>query len=443
MESIVQASETTLLGSLNFTPGKTGPYVQDRKSVQIHPGSGNHFSPAGIRVIRFTLAASDWLVPETLRIGFTVRNNSAAAALQPVSCLPGTIFSRVRILSNGVLLEDMNLCNRQINTFNGMLPPERQYMDAAEGFGVNGNNPLLSSIEWVPEQIPAGGERRVFMTLMSGLLNQHLWIPLPYLPLTIECEIGDASQAFAPLYRAPGVAATVAATAMSQDWVIFDARLYCDMCTLDASLQSSYASHLQNNSLPIAFSSFVTQTQRSEGAAQTLVLARSFTRLKGIFVTFFRANDPTGLKNISNFQYHHHGAGAYNHAADGLEVQMQIGAKKYPEYPMSCLAEFYYRLRLAVGAHFGDVPINVLPHEFRSSKFMIAVDTEKAASGPAGGVSFSGVSTRGGELLTIDYKGFGAPHADAALSTVPTQSFISLNFDCVVDITASGCSISD
>jgi len=195
---------------------------------------------------------------------------------------------------------------------------------------------------------------------------------------------------------------------MSQQWSLSDARVYCGMCQLDASLQSSYASHLATGkSLPLAFSSFVTQKQRSEGAAQTLVLARSFTRLKGIFVTWFKANDPSGLRNKTNYLYHHHGPGAYNHAADSLEVQMQLGAKKYPEYPMSCLAEFYYRLRLAVGAHFGDVPINALPYEFRSAKVMVAVDLEKAASGPAGGVGFSGTSSRGGELRTIDYKGFG------------------------------------
>ena len=168
MESIVQSSETTLLGSLNFTPGKSGAYVQDRKSVQIHPGSGNYFSPNGIRTLRWTIAGSQWLIPETVRLGFTVRNESATLALQPVSVLPGTMFSRMRIMSNGVLLEDVNLYNRQVNTFHSCLPPERQYMDAAEGFGVAANSPGMSSVEWVPEQIPAGSERRVFMSLMSG-----------------------------------------------------------------------------------------------------------------------------------------------------------------------------------------------------------------------------------------------------------------------------------
>jgi len=191
MESFVQSSETTLLGSLNFTPEKAGPYIQDRKSVQIHPGNRNYFSPNGIRTLRWSLAGSDWLVPETLRLGFTVRNEDAARALQPVSCLPATMFSRCRILSNGVLNEDMNLYNRQVNTFHSMPPPDRQFMDAAEGFGGAGNTPGLSAVEWVPEQIPAGGERRVFMTLLSGLFSQHLWLPLPNLPITIELELAD------------------------------------------------------------------------------------------------------------------------------------------------------------------------------------------------------------------------------------------------------------
>jgi len=155
-------------------------------------------------------------------------------------------------------------------------------MDAAEGFGAAGNNPLLSAVEWVPEQIPAVGERRVFMTLMSGLFSQHLWLPLPYLPITIELELADFSAAFAPAYLAPGALAP--AVQMSQQWSLSDARVYCDMCQLDASLQSSYAAHLASGkSLPLAFSSFVTQTQKSEGPSQTLVLARSFTRLKGDF----------------------------------------------------------------------------------------------------------------------------------------------------------------
>jgi hypothetical protein len=313
-------------------------------------------------------------------------------------------------------------------------------MDVGEGFGVAGQTPGITAVEWIPEQIPAGGERRVFMNLMSGLFSQHLWLPLSYLPITIELELGGFNDAFAPTYR-PGAAAAVQ---MSQQWSLSDARFYCDLCTLDSALQSSYAAHLQSGkSLPLAISSFVTQTQRAEGPSNTIVLARSFTRLKGIFVSWFRANDATGLKNHTNYMYHHHGPGAYNHAADSIEVQTQLGSRKFPEYPITSLAEFYYRLRLSIGAHFGDVPINVLPREFRDTKFIVGFDLEKAATGPAGGVSFSGISSRGGELLTIDTKGFGVANADPALSTVPVMSFVSMNYDCIIELNQDGVSVSE
>jgi hypothetical protein len=275
------------------------------------------------------------------------------------------------------------------------------------------------------------------------LFSQHLWLPLQYLPsLTIELTLGQYSDAFAPLYRAPGAAGPPAAR--SQLWSLSDARVYCDLCTLDSSLQSSYAAHMQSGKqLAIAISSFVTQTQRAEGTDQTIVLARSFTRLKGVFVNWFRANDATGLKNITNNMYHHHGPGPYLHARDNLQCQMQLGSRRFPEFPIDSLAEYYHRLRLSIGAHFGDVPISILPRSFRDNAFMVGFDLEKAATGPAGGVSFTGISSRNGELLTITYKNFGEVNADPALATVPTQSFVFLNFDSIISLTQDGISVSE
>jgi len=177
--------------------------------------------------------------------------------------------------------------------------------------------------------------------------------------------------------------------------------------------------------------------------AQTIVLARSFTRLKGIFVTWFRGNDQTGVRNHTNYLYGPHGAGAYAHDRDTLEAQMQLGSHKFPESPITSLAEFYYRLRLSVGAHYGDVPISIVPTEFRTNKFILGMDLEKAGAGPAGSVAFSGISSRGGELLTVDYKGFGIPDADPTVSTTPTQSFVTLNYDAIVEVNQDSVSVSE
>jgi hypothetical protein len=89
------------------------------------------------------------------------------------------------------------------------------------------------------------------------------------------------------------------------------------------------------------------------------------------------------------------------------------------------------------------VPISILPREFRDTKFIVGFDLEKAATGPAGGVSFSGISSRGGELLTIDTKGFGAVNADPLLATAPVMSFVSLNFDAIIEINQDGVTISE
>ena len=72
-----------------------------RDSIQ--PASGNTFSPEGIRIIRFNITSNDYMVPETFRVQaiFAVPDNDFVP-LGPMSLL----FSRVRVISNGVLLSD-------------------------------------------------------------------------------------------------------------------------------------------------------------------------------------------------------------------------------------------------------------------------------------------------------------------------------------------------
>jgi len=69
---------------------------------------------------------------------------------------------------------------------------------------------------------------------------------------------------------------------------------------------------------------------------------------------------------------------------------------------------------------------------------MVGVDMEKAATGPGGGVSFTGVSTRGGELLTVDYKNLGVFSEDASADTTAKQSFVFLNYDALLNIRGDG-----
>ena len=93
--------------------------------------------------------------------------------------------------------------------------------------------------------------------------------------------------------------------------------------------------------------------------------------------------------------------GGYDHDKE-LEFEMQIGSKKFPEYPIRSAAEAFYQLRKALGVHDVNAQMDISATEFRSSKYVIAIDTEKVL-----GASFSGYNSKSGDLLTLKQKPLG------------------------------------
>ena len=83
--------------------------------------------------------------------------------------------------------------------------------------------------------------------------------------------------------------------------------------------------------------------------------------------------------------------------------------------------------------------MSISEQEYYSNKFIIALDTEKAAVGPGGGGSFSGMSTRGGETLRIEVKHINAPTANEA----PNRIYVTLHHDVLVNIKLEGVEVMD
>ena len=194
LESHVASAEDFLIQGLDFriSPG-TSQYVVDKRSVTMQPQSGNYFSSQGLRLIRFTLAGTtDWLIPDSLRLSFVVNNLDTADPIQPVTIYPGSIFQRLRVLSGGSAIEDINQYARLQETLGILDSPGKQQLDASEGFGYLMGGATTVDNRLVPEPIPAGGSRRVTCSLLSGLLNQPKWLPLSFAPLTLELEIGGS-----------------------------------------------------------------------------------------------------------------------------------------------------------------------------------------------------------------------------------------------------------
>ena len=71
--------------------------------------------------------------------------------------------------------------------------------------------------------------------------------------------------------------------------------------------------------------------------------------------------------------------------------------------------------------------------EYRHSKFIIGIDTEKNL-----GSGFTGLNSRAGDLLCIHFK-----HKNSLPSTYATQVYITLHTDNILEIRDTGVSVYD
>ena len=75
----------------------------------------------------------------------------------------------------------------------------------------------------------------------------------------------------------------------SKTWKITNVQLNCMkfFITLDDGLENEYSQHLlSGKSLPINYSTFITQKQIANGADYATSITRSLSRLKSVFLTF-------------------------------------------------------------------------------------------------------------------------------------------------------------
>ena len=72
---------------------------------------------------------------------------------------------------------------------------------------------------------------------------------------------------------------------------------------------------------------------------------------------------------------------------------------------------------------------------YRNRKYIIGLDLEKIS-----GAGFTGISTKSGDLLTVNFKDCDAL---GAADSVPSRVFCALNYDCVLNIQDSGIQLLD
>ena len=87
--------------------------------------------------------------------------------------------------------------------------------------------------------------------------------------------------------------------------------------------------------------------------------------------------------------------------SDVATYQLSIGSRRWPERPSDSIGEQWLRLREAAGVAYGESEISILPLDFCNRKSITAWDLEKVSHQ---GASHSGLSTKNGDIMTIDVK---------------------------------------
>ena len=453
MEHHAQSVEDALIGGLSYKLKPGASYVTDRRSVTFFASGGNQYSPSGVKVCKFNIVADQWLEPSTFRVMFTVNNTGdpATEIITPLHWNPAVMFRRARIIAGGQIIEDIDDFNRLSLMFTALKSQDDQKEIAMEGFGLfdrkydrpagglladpdaedDDERKIYRVSDW-DEAGTIGKSRTVLFKPMLGFLAQEKLIPLRYCPLQIELELVNSGSDCMFVGVQNGLTST-------NNWEITDIQCKCDLLTLDSSLQNEYASHLlSGKTLPINFSSYNHTNQSTNGDKDfSCHIHRALTRLKSVFVTLFKddatsANMPAGLRKVCNDFYHPAGAGMEDLEKGQHQFQLQIGSKLIPEYPIKDSTEFFYHLRKTVGT-----PINIYSRWYHSTKYIIGLDMEKIS-----GAGFSGMSTKAGDLISVNFKNCHESAVNSATS-IPSRMYAVLHYDAVLNIRDSGVELLD
>ncbi len=251
--------------------------------------------------------------PSTIRFGFTLQNLDATNnhQLRTLSG-PWSFFRRMRITCGGQVVEDIDNYARTHEMFEVLSSQARQQDDKNQGFGVQYDilrnrdagfekprlgsfqvdigNPLYPNTIIKPYRgIPPGDSKTVYFKPLAGIFNQHKFKPLRYCPIQIEFEVVNSMNDPIIYSTNPnGAVGCFLPNALSNQWLISNIQFKCDLVTLDNGLENEYAAHLlSGKSLPISYDTYITQYQTVASADYAVNIARAFTRLKSVFVTFY------------------------------------------------------------------------------------------------------------------------------------------------------------
>ena len=190
--------------------------------------------------------------------------------------------------------------------------------------------------------------------------------------------------------------------------------------------------------LPISYNTYITQSQAVSGQDISVNVSRAISRLESVFVSFYKTPTVATSADKEWLHFVHPMENSVNYDKRlEIEVQLQIGSKLFPEYPIRSISESFAQLKKSIGIQGSNFhSVSITPKQYRNDHFVIGIDTEKAL-----GASYTGLSTRSGDLLSVRVK--AQDKAELVAAFMPDQMFITMISDCVLEVSDSGVQVLD
>ena len=247
--------------------------------------------------------------------------------------------------------------------------------------------------------------------------------------ITVELTLGDAGQAFD--------------TTHAPNWDLSDVSIIASCIHVNSTISAQYQNHLaQGLEMPISFTSVVGARHVVTNQSFTLSLARSLTHLKQLF--FVIVSTAQGKVEVKDFEINCVGStgadGAEGErislARDAFTWQVQLGSRRYPDFPVVGVAESYYRLTQSAGIAGNLDDISLTPQaSVNGTGAVFGINFEKLGDQAA----FSGVNSQG-QVMTLT-----ASNAWQSTDATPRHIFCYQVFDSILNIRglAGGVDIVD
>ena len=433
-------TEDELQSSLEYRLSPTANYITSRRSVRNYPSGASSLSTNGLRVARVNIGSdgSSFIDPSTVRVTFTIQNNSTTGMLAPVSG-PSCFFSRCRVFCGGQLVEDIPYFHRVSHMFREVLmSPDWRLNEGIKGYSrrdfahVQGGDVMTGVI--------APGEAlTVSFAPLCGILSTGKLLPTRFASLQFEFTMADSLDSCWGTSLQHGGFAGAPVDFDRDNFVLDNFYIACDVVALDSALENSFYQVLASGkSLTIGFPTFATQFSTLAASQNVSVnCARALSRLKSAFITF---QTDEQFYNQKVIHYPHPGGGGADLLGNGrnalknvpFRYQIAIGSRLFPETPADSVQEQFTHLEKALNLHdisSRQVDIDLLG--YLETSHVLGMSFEKAP----GSAFASGYNLRSGDLLRVSLENMDPGRANGM--------YLTLVHDVVLEIKEMGCSVYD